>query len=210
LTSTDNEWRKAIEARIDGIGSWVGRVESRISLLEAEHGLNGKPAACLPEVLELDLELPGADIGGLHWNKQEVRAVFDLKDDGVYYSRDILFVSARDTDEGTGRDLLTEYLNRADFRLALAEAIFEDFNALTVKYGDAVSLADCLEVSLPETNQGVKKYNGVGCGYWLRPHSAAASSFCDVNNNGSTYNSYAGYAGGCAPAFRVRAKGGKE
>ncbi|MDR1220360.1 MAG: hypothetical protein LBK73_12235 [Treponema sp.] len=200
MSNLDNEWRERIEERI-------GIIESRLSIMVLEK----EPAVVLSECIHLKLELPEADIGGLHFNKTEVETVFDLKEDGLYYSRDILFISARGMDEGTGRDLLTEYLESAEFRLSLAEAIFECRNALTEKYGDMVSLADCLEVSLPEENQGVKKYNGVTCGYWLRPrYCGSTDGFCIVNYCGDTYGSGGAHTDGCAPAFRVRAAGGNE
>jgi N-acetylglucosamine kinase-like BadF-type ATPase len=43
------------------------------------------------------------DISGLHFDAVVTHAVFELKEDGNYYSRDILFNSARDTDNGIDR-----------------------------------------------------------------------------------------------------------
>jgi hypothetical protein len=196
----DNAWREGIEARI-------GRIENRLSIL----GLKDEPAERLPEVLELDLELPDMDIDGLRFNRTLVRhAVFDLKEDGRYHSRDILFISARNTENDNSHDILSEYLESERFKLALAYAISQDRNVFTENYSNTLVLANAIEVSLPEENQGVKKYNGVSCGYWLRLRPSAASTFCYVYHNGHTNYSTAGSAGGCAPVFRVRAKGGKE
>jgi hypothetical protein len=62
-------------------------------------------------IIGVDLTLPEDGIDGLHFNETKVHAVFEKKD-GAYYSRNILFLSAGDTAEGTGRDLLSEYLNK--------------------------------------------------------------------------------------------------
>jgi hypothetical protein len=150
------------------------------------------------EDIEIDLELPEADIDGLHFNETKVHAVFEKQDDGWYQSRDILFFSARDTDEGTGRDLLSEYLQS---------------NECKAKFALAINDCDCelkvhrlpnLQIFIPEENQGIKKYNGARWWYWLRPrHSASAAGFCHVNHYGGTANGLASSVGGCAPAFCV-------
>jgi hypothetical protein len=63
---------------------------------------------------------------------------------------------------------------------------------------------DTIKIFLPEKNQGIKKYNGVTCWYWLRPrHSGSAAIFAYVSYIGHTSSNYASAAGGCAPAFRV-------
>jgi hypothetical protein len=162
----------------------VAALEKRVNALEralnsAERQDDG--------VLEINLTLPEADIGGLHFNEQKVHAVFETKEDGNFYSRDILFLSARDADEGTGRDLLSEYLDSWAVREAFRKALGYE-----------------ARVFLPEENQGVKRYNGVTCWYWLRPRSSgSAANFCTVSHYGSAHANYASAAGGCAPAFRA-------
>jgi hypothetical protein len=167
------------------------KLEKRVSVLEKALNITGRHDE---EVLEMDLVLPEADIDGLHFNETKVHAVFDLKEDGNYYSRDILFMSARDTDEGTGRDLLTEYLE--------SEAVREAFLAAL---GDRNAHTNKLRVFLPEKNQGVKKYNGVTWRYWLRsPYSGTSNAFCSVYASGAATHYYDSLASGVAPAFCVR------
>jgi hypothetical protein len=163
------------------------KLKQRVSLVEQKLGLNGKAT---PEVIETDIVLPEADIDGLHFNKTEVHAVFEQDEDGACHSRDILFLSARDTDEGTGRDLLSKYLDSEAVREAFRRALRRD-----------------VKVFLPEKNMGVKKYNGVPCWYWLRPRYSAPH-FCGVNFNGFANLNAASAVGGCAPAFRVTGKKG--
>ena len=57
------------------------KIEKRLSLLEQGRGLNGETT---PEksVVEMDLILPKAEVGGLRFNKTEVRAVFEKRADG--------------------------------------------------------------------------------------------------------------------------------
>jgi hypothetical protein len=146
-------------------------------------------------LIEIYLTLPEADIKGLCFNETKTKAFFELKDDGCYYSRDILFLSARQTDELEGGDILTEYLETDAFRQAL-------FNALPaeLKPDDAAKI----KAFIPEANQGVKRYNGVTWWYWLRkPYAAAASSFCIVTHSGYARYHSASAVGGCAPAFCV-------
>jgi hypothetical protein len=167
--------------------------ERRLSILEDGHGLNGKTG---DKTIKLDLTLPEADIGGLRFNKTEVHAVFEKKEDGNYYSRDILFHSARDTDEGTGRDLLSEYLDSDAVREAFLSAI-----------GGSIAHTSGIRVFIPEENQGIKKYNGVSWWYWLRTRCAgSAAYFCGSGTVGHTGTHHASAVGGCAPAFCV----GKE
>jgi hypothetical protein len=152
--------------------------------------------------VEIDLVLPEDDIDGLHFNETKVHAVFEKKEDGAYYSRDVLFLSARDTDEGTGRDLLSEYLNKHEHSGSIKAQIssIKTQIALAMK----ASRVPHVEVFLPEENQGVKRYNGVTCWYWLRPrHAGSAAHFCGVNLNGYAYYNLASAVGGCAPAFRI-------
>jgi hypothetical protein len=143
--------------------------------------------------IEIDLTLPEADIKGLHFNETKVKAFFELKDDGCYYSRDILFLSARQTDEAGSGDILTEYLGTGAFRQAVFNALPAD-----MKPDNASQIA----VFIPEENQGIKRYNGVTWWYWLRKPSGT-DSFAFVYYNGSNGNFSASGVGGCAPAFRV-------
>jgi hypothetical protein len=173
-----------MDKRIKEIATEQEELKQRVSLIEQMLGLNGEVT---PEVIETDIVLPEADIDGLHFNETKVRAVFEKDEDGAYHSRDILFLSARDTDEGTGRDLLSEYLD--------SEAVREAFKK-ALGYG--------VRVFLPEKNRGVRKYNGVSCWYWLRPRpSGSAAHFCGVSGYGGTGSHPASAVGGCAPAFRV-------
>jgi hypothetical protein len=135
-------------------------------------------------IIEAALTLPKADIAGLHFNKTKVLAVFERHEDGAYYSRDILFNSARDTDDGTGRDLLSEYLDSRAVRKAFQKALGKE-----------------VRVFLPEESRGVKNYNSVRWWYWLR---RPASGFFYVSTGGSTADTHAGSVGGCAPAFRFQ------
>ncbi|MDR0638561.1 MAG: hypothetical protein LBG27_06645 [Spirochaetaceae bacterium] len=190
----DKKWRGKIE---DEINSLMGRVKA----LE-----DGSPShLCLnqnPETIELEIDCPDADIGGLHFNAQKIRNVFELKEDGNYYSRDILVHSARDTDEGTGRDLLSEYLDSIDVKQAFYRAFCNKYTAeLLFKMG--LKRVPDIKVSLPEANQGVKKYNGACWWYWLRPRvSGSAASFCAVSY------ALASAVGGCAPVFCVARRHG--
>jgi hypothetical protein len=164
-------------------------LEERASLLE-----QGRKASNDPPVLEMDLTLPEADIGGLHFNETRVHVVFEQQDDGWYYSRDILFLSARNVTDDNSRDILTEYLNDGGIRMQVAAR----FN---------VHPADII-VSLPEKGRGAKRYNGVSHWYWLAdpradPLVGSADYFCDVTSDGFASYYGASAVGGCAPAFRV-------
>jgi hypothetical protein len=178
----DKEWCKRIEDEITSLNK-------RVKKLEGGSPHNGSN----PKAIELEIEWPEADIGGLHFNMQITRGVFELKEDGNYYSRDILLISARDTDEGTGRDLLSEYIDSEDVREAFLVAI--------KKY---LGQVDAISVFIPEKNQGVKKYNGVTWAYWLRPrYSGSTNYFCAVSSSGAADTDFADYAYGFAPAFCV-------
>jgi hypothetical protein len=143
--------------------------------------------------IEMDLVLSEADIGGLHFNKTEVRAVFEKKEDGCYHSKDILFLSARNTEDDNSRDILTEYLNLPGDN-GLKEQIAGRFN---------VHPQD-IEISLPKENEGVKRYNGARQWYWIASlSSGSAAYFCSVSSGGNTYNNYASAVGGCAIVFSV-------
>jgi hypothetical protein len=168
-----------IEKRLEGI-------EKRLSILEDGQELSGEEA---PQgTIELDLTLPGAGIGGLRFNKTEVHAVFERQEDGWYQSRDILFLSARNSKDDKSRDILTEYLRSEPVHKAFLTALDkEDMN---------------IEISLPKENEGIKQYNGADCWYWLAdPYTGSA--FCRVAGYGGAYHNSAGAVGGCAPLFRV-------
>jgi hypothetical protein len=139
----------------------------------------------------IKLTLPEAVIDGLHFNKQEVSAVFEKQKDGWWQSEDILFMSARNVEDDNSQDILTEYLN--DYRIK--QQIAESFN---VPPG-------AITVALPKEPQGIKKYHSVDCWYWLADSfSDSAACFCGVNYSGIAYNGGGASAvGGCSPAFRV-------
>jgi hypothetical protein len=184
--------RRGENERFEKIEAQIGELKSRVSILEEGHGLNGEAADGLPEVLELDLELPRMDIGGLHFNRQEVTGVFELKDNGWYHCRNILFLSARNTGDNS-RDILSEYLQSGEVKEAFAAAL----RNAGIEAGSA-------EVSLPSENGGIKQYHGVDWWYWFLEHdSGSAATFCYVSHYGLT-NYSASSVGGCAPAFRVR------
>ena len=171
----DKEWCKTIEAEIDGLKNRVNKLEGNSSCSEQKN-------------IEADIEWPEADIGGLHFNAQKTHAVFEMKND-IYYSRNILLLSARDTDDGTGRDLLSEYLSS---------------NAVSEAFQKAFNFALKAHVFLPKTNQGVKKYNGVSWCYWLKPrHSGYSAHFTAVTSAGHGNTGGASSVLGCAPAFCV-------
>jgi len=176
----DAQWCKGIEDEISDLKRRLNKLEGNSS---CSNGIS----------FETDIEWPEADIGGLHFNAQKTHAVFEFKD-GKYYSRDILFNSARDTDKGTGRDLLSEYLESEAVKKAFATAI-----------ADHGISTDNIHVFLPKTNQGEKKYNGVSWWYWLKPRSSGSSSnftyviYIGYSNNANNASS----VGGCAPAFCV-------
>jgi len=167
----------------------VKELEKRLDVLEKTDRKENDTGA---DILELELTLPEADIGGLHFNETKVNAVFEKKD-GWYYSRDILFLSARNVEDDNDRDILTEYLQSEAFRDSLWTALPDEI---------PVDDVDKIKVRIPEENQGVKKYNGVDWWYWL---SAAYSSahFALISDAGITSYSNASSVGGCAPAFCV-------
>jgi hypothetical protein len=170
-----------VEKKIDDL-------ERRLSVLEQGAGLNAEKS-----VVEIDLVLPEDDIGGLHFNETKVRAVFEKKEDGWYHSKDILFLSARNTEDDNSRDILTEYLNLPGDN-GLKEQIAGLFD---------VHPQD-IEIYLPKESEGSKKYNGAKCWYWLSDKpSGSAANFCLVNASG--YASYYGASavGGCAIVFSV-------
>jgi hypothetical protein len=181
-----------IEKKIRGLEKEQANIKRRLAILEDSHGLCGETGN---KTIEFDLVLPQADIDGLHFNEQKVHAVFEEQDDGWWYSRDILFLSARNIKDDNSMDILTEYLNL-------------HFHG---GYGFIEQLEGCLgghprdiEVSLPKDYMSVKKYNGVDWWYWLAdPYSGSAASFCDSGGDGGASCTTASSVGGCAPAFRV-------
>jgi hypothetical protein len=177
-----------IRKKIRDLEEEHAKLKKRLAILEAEHGLSGETGN---KTLELDLVLPQADIDGLHFNEQKVHAVFEKQDDGWWYSRDILFLSARNTKDDNSRDILTKYLNHSNIRAQIGTEVVEFFSNI--------------EVALPQRSYGTKKYNGVDWWYWLA-HSISgyAANFCLVNLNGATGFHGASVVGGCAPAFRIK------
>jgi hypothetical protein len=172
----------------------IEALEKRVTALEGKSSPN---KVCDDSSFTMELVLPEADIRGLHFNETKVNAVFEKKGDW-YYSRDILFCSARNVEEDNSKDILTEYLESYDFRECIRRQLPEEI------FGEVLN-PDGIEVCIQEENQGVKKYNGVTWWYWLAPRSAGSSAnFVYVNYYG--YSSYgdASSALGCAPAFRVQ------
>jgi hypothetical protein len=143
------------------------------------------------------LTLPEADIGGLHFNKQKVRAVFEKKAYGWRHSRDILFLSARNVKDDNSRDILTEYLE--------SDAVKDCF-ITTLKSADIGGYArDDIEISLPIRNEGRKRYNGVACWNWRKDRrSRTISSFRNVYGSGIAHYYYATSVGGCALRFLIK------
>jgi hypothetical protein len=180
------QYKGVLKVEMVGTEKRLKDLEERVLLLE-----QGRKAGNDPSVLEMDLILPEADVGGLHFNETRVHVVFKQQDDGWYQSRDILFLSARNVADDNSMDALTEYLNDGGIRMQVAAR----FN---------VHPADII-VSLPEKGRGVKKYNGVDWWYWLAdPCAGSAACFFNVGTNGGSATGTLAYAvGGCAPAFRV-------
>jgi hypothetical protein len=167
-------------------------IEKRLSRLERGAGTDGG-AGAEETVVEMNLVLPEACIDGLRFNKTEVRAVFKKKEDGCYHSKDILFLSARNTEDDNSRDILTEYLNLPGDN-GLKEQIAGRFD---------VHPQD-IEISLPKENEGVKRYNGARQWYWTASlSSGSAAYFCSVYGNGHTSDNIASAVGGCAIVFSV-------
>ena len=175
----------------------IKKIEDRITDLESRMNKMGGNSSCSDKkTIRIEIAWPEDDIGGLHFNILITTSEFELKEDGNYYSRDILFNSARDTDEGTGRDILSEYLNTNAVKQAVINALKE-----------AGMEAKIIIVFLPEENQGVKKYNGVNWWYWLKPrYSGSSAHFSTVTDTGNSLTGNASSVGGCAPVFRVSEK----
>jgi hypothetical protein len=170
----------------------IDALEERIAQIERE--MVG--VALKKKTIELDIVLPEAEIDGLRFNRTEVHAVFDLKEDGWYYSRDILFMSARNVENNNRRDILTEYLNLDAVKSAFLYALRAEFNVN--------SEGPDITISLPAEYGGVKLYNGVRSWYWLENSSMFSSaSFCTASYTNDIYNNDASTVDGCAPKFRV-------
>jgi hypothetical protein len=170
-------------------------IEKRTSILEHNAGLNGEGLNRL--AIETRLTLPEADIGGLHFNNQRVRAVFEKKADGWYYSRDILFISARNVKDDNSRDILTEYLE--------SDAVKDCFITGLKSAGIGGYARGDIEISLPVESKVKKRYNGASCWYWLKDkYPNSLISFCGVDDRGNASGYGAGGVGGCAPRFRVK------
>jgi hypothetical protein len=149
----------------------------------------------------MDLVLPEADIGGLRFNETEVHAVFEKQDDGWYYSRDILFLSARNAEDTNSRDILTEYLNDGGGDREIRAQIADMFGVPPTG----------IKIALPQKPQGIKKYNGVDCWYWLSSaYAGSAAFFCTSHHRGGAYGANASGVGGCAPAFRINRKENRD
>jgi hypothetical protein len=175
---------------LETLAEWQRSIEKRLSDLEMQSRVRSPKQS---ETLELRIMLPEADIDGLTFNEQTVKGIFDLKEDGKYHSRDILFMSARNTVDDNSRDILSEYLQsegvKKSFIVALAEAGYEDVS---------------IDISLPTENEGVKKYNGVTFWCWLENKSDNSSaSFARVYSLGYAGHGHAAGIGGCAPVIFV-------
>jgi hypothetical protein len=167
-----------LEKEIENLKGRVGALEGKMAQDKNQ------------EYLELDLTLPEDDIGGLHFNEQKVHAVFEKQENGWFYARDILFLSARNIENDNSRDILTEYLNRGDIQAQISKAF--DVSA------------DDIEIEIPKKQQGKKRYNGVPMRYWLAyPSNDDTIGFNGVNSRGDVSPGNALDVGGCAPAFRV-------
>jgi hypothetical protein len=172
----------------------MNECEDRIAKMEG--GIN---ALTEPKILEFEIGWPEAEIGGLRFNRQATKSVFEYGEDGSFYSRDILFVSARNTEDDASRDLLSKYLGSKAVRTAFIEGLKE--------YPYYSDKKDRVKIFLPKTNRGRKTYNGGDCGYWLKLR-ADDMVFRYVNAIGHTSAGPACCAGGCAPAFRIGPKEG--
>jgi hypothetical protein len=176
-----------------GILERLEEIERRLWLLEEEDGLSSGPEM-RREFIKVYLVLPEAEIGGLRFDRKEVKAVFVLKDDGWYHSQDILFVSARNAGDYDSRDILFKYLNSEAVKGAFLRAVN---GASRGGLG-----AEAVELSLPVEETGVKKYNGVSYWYWLQD-SCGVGAYKNADGNGVPGWNAARDVGGCAPKFRI-------
>jgi hypothetical protein len=169
-------------------------IEKRVSRLE-----QGNCVTPEQKTLELDITLPSADIDGLRFNETKVSAVFDLKEDGWWHSRDILFVSARNAEDDNSRDILTEYLESAEFRDAVAVSLIGRYKP---SIGNIYTAND-IDVSMPVESETAKMYNGAFAQHWLKG-PVSSSCFYGVSNHGEKTYYGAGIIGGVAPMFRIK------
>jgi hypothetical protein len=185
---------------IEKIRIEMDALNQRLAQLEQGKGLVPKQ-----EPIEVNLTMPKLEGGGLQFNRTKISAVFDLKEDGWWHSRDILFMSARNVRDDKSRDILTEYLESVYFRDCLAHAVFgvlrdrdADFPFLHVN-----ELSAALEVSLPIKSEGAKKYNGADSAYWLKDGGDAWSNI--VCSNDFISVSRPSSVSGVALMFRINA-----
>ncbi|MDR3333578.1 MAG: hypothetical protein LBT13_01640 [Treponema sp.] len=197
------EWCKGIEERIASLESCSKYAQQVFE--DNKLGITGLSQ----DVIEIDLLLPEDDIDGLHFSDQKVHAIFEMKEDGWYYSRDILFLSARHTENRNKRDFLAEYLIKAPSGYRNGVSITGQISSFMQKKLCRPLVSFDITISLPKENQGIKKYNGVDCPYWLED-TLSDTGFCDVGYCGKDGYSHASYVGGVAPAFRVAQYGGAE
>ena len=175
------------------LAEWQKSVERRLAELEKATGLSQPGTGKQPDRLELEIYLPEANIGGLHFNEQKVKGIFDLKDDGKYHCRNILFLSARNTKDDNSRDILSEYLQSDGVK-----------NAFLCALEEADHVVENVDVSLPAKNEGIKQYNGVDWWYWLRDKSSCSTAFfCYVSSGGHSFNASASSVGGVAPVLSI-------
>jgi hypothetical protein len=140
-----------------------------------------------PRSMGGDIELPAANIEGLCFNKQTVHAVFDLREDGGWQARDILFMSARNCAPDNRQDSLLDYLNYVDIRTQLGLLVG--------------AWAYDVSVKLPEEAAGHKNYNGVESWYWLAGRSPGLPRHFLSAQGFDIRHSVADLALGCAPVF---------
>jgi hypothetical protein len=161
----------------------------------------GEPLDYDSGVVEMDLTLPEADVGGLRFNETKVHAVFERDEDGWLQSRDILFVSARDVEADNSRDLLAAYLNARETGSARQQ--------IAARIGFPI---DRVVMDLPLKARGEKSYNGVSHPYWLAGKWAKSGNcfeyvVCYIRNNFELAIEVMGLPAamlsGVAPRFRV-------
>ena len=149
------------------------------------------------KTVELVINWPQAKIGGMEFKEHETRGLFILEKDGNYHSKDMLFYSARDTEKGTGRDLLSEYLASNEVKEAFLNAI----KKAGLKANKEIN------VFLPEKPIHYKgKYlrNGDRWWYWLKPRGSKSSTLFEISLlYGVVSCNYASANGGVAPVFSV-------
>jgi hypothetical protein len=174
----------------------IEALEKRVTVLEKAFTQTDRPDR---NIIEIDLTLTEAVIDGLLFNEQKVHAVFTKQHDGWYYSRNILFLSARNVEDDNSRDILQVYLNDAGGDRGIRAQIADIFGVPP----------DAIEIALPQKPQGIKKYHGVDWWYWLAdPYAGSAANFCYSYLSGVARGNYASAVGGCAPAFSVAERHG--